>query len=356
MAISSAKYITAGPNEDEYHINLASRTRTRYNLKKIGNPTFEANKGVTGSLDGSSCFDTGYIPGRGKLVLLEGELDVFVCTNTYDPIKTSQIEFGNSYSQIRALQTQLLTGAPTTGGARITRNVTQNTPNNVVKNAIGLTSIARYRATSLRIFRNAVQVSGGGGLAIGFGTDTFKIGQGSARRIGFASAGARIPDEHRLRWYTAINTLMLKLGAYDPEDLDVPPIPAGGDPYAPPADVVWTDAYKGTALNMAGYTLTHDSTFDTQDKLSTISPDGGQGPWFAPVRSRVGYVDFLPPDAPVSPFSIQNGALRIRMEIVNGKWQTGHMQTAASNGAGFAQTLGYFEAKIKMPPDRTKAH
>lgn len=345
-------YILAGQDETKFKINIVNPEK--YTLTAVGNPTFVPYQGVTGSIGNMNYFDTGYVPLDGNLQLLDAEIDVFVCDNTYDVDNGSMTEFGNDYNQLRVLETQLVTGAPTTVGARITRNATQRTANNVVTNAIGLTSTARHSTgNGVRIYKNGLQIGAGGGAANGLGTETLKIGYNSCRRIGFVSAGARMSDIDRLRWVEAVTTLMLQLGAYNPADLDLPPTPGGPDPYAPPADTVWTEAYKGTALNMAGLSQTHDSTFNGPAALATITATGGAGPWFSPVRSRVGFADYVSPDAPVSPFVIDNGVLRIRMEQVNGVWQTGHMQTCDSDGAGFSQTLGYFECKMKMPPRGT---
>lgn len=350
-------YVLCGNGENTFKINLPDPDK--YTLTAVGNPLFESGKGVTGALAGTDYFDTGYVPGQGKLQILDAEIDVFVCDNAYDPNSGSPMEFGNDYNQIKALQTQLVTGEATQPAARITRNASQQATIIDVTTAIGLTSVARHaEGNGVRIYKNGELIGAGGGAAIGLATDendTFKIGFNSIRRLGFCSGGSRFTDEERARWVSAVTTFLLKIGAYNPADLELPPTPGGPDPYAPPSTTVWTEAYKGTSLNMEGLTLTHDSTFDDAEALATITPSLGAGPWFSPVRSRVGFANYVEPDSAVSPFSIQEGVLRIRMEEVEGVWQTGHMQTANSTGVGgFSQTLGYFECKMKMPPMGTK--
>ena len=52
-----------------------------------------------------------------------------------------------------------------------------------------------------------------------------------------------------------------------------------------------------------------------------------------------------------NPFSIQNGALRIRLTKNNNVWYTGGIATVdRENQRGFAQKYGYWEARMKLPP------
>ncbi len=110
----------------------------------------------------------------------------------------------------------------------------------------------------------------------------------------------------------------------------------------------------GPAIDMTGLVLTFDTTFATDADLKTITVAGGGGPWSAPVRPTVGGARFASPIEAVSPFTISDGALRIRCEQVNGAWQTGHMQTCDFAGTGFAQRRGYFEIRAKFPPAGTQ--
>jgi len=120
--------------------------------------------------------------------------------------------------------------------------------------------------------------------------------------------------------------------------------------------VMPTVAWKkgvGPALNMAGLVQTFDTTFATANDLRKITVAGGGGPWYAPVHADYGSAHFASPLDKVSPFSIVDGKLRVRCEQVNGKWQSGHMQTCDFAGSGFAQQRGYFEMRAKMPPAGT---
>jgi beta-glucanase (GH16 family) len=117
-----------------------------------------------------------------------------------------------------------------------------------------------------------------------------------------------------------------------------------------PQGVDWSEAHSGTPLDLSGFKRTFDDEFDD---VRAITPDNGEGPWFAPVHATAGGATYRPPDYQPSPFSVSDGVLNIRAEKVNGDWQTGHMQTANSKGEGFSQKYGYFEIRAKMPPDGT---
>lgn len=116
--------------------------------------------------------------------------------------------------------------------------------------------------------------------------------------------------------------------------------------------MTWTKGV-GPALNTTGLVKTFDSTFATANDLRKITVAGAGGPWYAPIHTDYGSAHFASPLDPVSPFAIVDGKLRIRCEQVNGKWQTGHMQTCDFAGSGFSQQRGYFEIRAKMPPAGT---
>jgi len=120
--------------------------------------------------------------------------------------------------------------------------------------------------------------------------------------------------------------------------------------YVPTA--AWTKG-AGPALDTTGLIKTFDSTFASASDLSKITVAGGGGPWYAPVHADYGSAHFASPLDAVNPFAIVDGKLRIRCEQVNGKWQTGHMQTCDFAGSGFSQQRGYFEIRAKMPPAGT---
>jgi hypothetical protein len=376
-------YITAGHDEGSIAINLAAPGR--FTLTPVNGPTFEKDRGVRGGGDVTSpaatrYYDTNFRPATDARLMTRdnAEIGVFVLSNEWLSDNPSPAEVGNDFSLIKALETVLISGDPTTTGGRITRDATARTLVGTITTAVGLTSLARDEhgitagyscpkatATRVCIFKNGVSEGGSSGAPVELGDNTLWIGGAnvggdvsgsfSVRRLGAFYAGATLSDDQRQRLYSALVAYLTQMGAYDPasgagEEYQ----PPADDPYAPPETAVWTEAYAGAPLDLAGYTLAFEDQFND---TSTITVDGGGGPWSAPVHSRVGFADFaLPTDDP-SPFTAADGNLRIRMmtdaEEEHG-WQTGHMQTADSQGRGFAQRYGYFEARIKMPPPGTK--
>lgn len=106
----------------------------------------------------------------------------------------------------------------------------------------------------------------------------------------------------------------------------------------------WDKSQRGKALDLAGYTLAFDDEFNSSD----ITADGGSGRWFAPVHAPYGVGTF---DLPGSgTYRIEDGVLNIRAtKDPDGKWHSGSIQTVNAEGTGFAQALGYFEARMKFP-------
>ena len=360
LAKKDLVYILAAHDEQAMRIDVVNPTRPL--LTDNGNVTFTLDRGVRGDGLAGSFYDTGFTPdGSGNMQLNAAELDVFVLSNEFRSNITSPIEFGNSHNQIRALETTLVSGTPTTVAGRIMRDATNRSGNGVVTTAVGMTTSSRSGISQSRLYKNAgPQIGSGGGAPTGFGTGPMHICEAtgstpSIRLIGACSAGALLTSDERLRWYNALVKLLTAIGAYDPSLAEGPPYePPPDDPYAPPPSVTWNELHRGTALDMTGLSLTFDSTFDDAAALATITVDGGAGPWFAPIHAKVGKAEFRPPDYVPSPFAIVDGVLRIRCELADGVWQTGHMQSSDSAGNGFAQQRGYFEIKCRMPLPGTK--
>jgi hypothetical protein len=109
--------------------------------------------------------------------------------------------------------------------------------------------------------------------------------------------------------------------------------------------LAWDDTHRGIPLDLTGYHETVRDDFRVLD----VTPDGGAGPWFAPVHSSFGAATFLPP-GPNGVFSTSSDGLVIRAEKLNGQWQSGLLQTMDRQGHGFAQQRGYFEIIAKFPP------
>lgn len=105
----------------------------------------------------------------------------------------------------------------------------------------------------------------------------------------------------------------------------------------------WDTSHAGQALDLGHYRQTF---FDDFNAMSITSADG-DGPWYAAVHKQFGSGAFLPV-GPQGTYQAGNG-LKIRAEKVNGKWQTGLIQTVDKQGRGFAQQYGYFEMKAKFP-------
>src|SRR5258708_2202925 len=103
----------------------------------------------------------------------------------------------------------------------------------------------------------------------------------------------------------------------------------------------WTERYAGSQLNLSEFTLSFSDEFDTLD----VVPNNGSGTWFAPVHAPFGAAKFMSPVGGTNPFSVSDGQLTIRMEQVDGVWQSGTMQTVNGAGQGFAQEYGYFEMR-----------
>ena len=106
------------------------------------------------------------------------------------------------------------------------------------------------------------------------------------------------------------------------------------------------------ALDLSGYHLTFDDTFDRLD----IAADGGKGRWYAPVHADFGEAHFLAP-GPHDPFTLSRGgplglggsALAISARKTGAGWTSGLIQTVDGHGAGFSQQYGYFEMRAKLP-------
>ena len=111
-----------------------------------------------------------------------------------------------------------------------------------------------------------------------------------------------------------------------------------------PDDHAWTEAYAGTPLQLEGYSLTFADEFDAD----SITADGGEGPWLAPVHDDFGEAVLDPPNGRT--YSIDDGVLTIRAtRSRDGVWHGGNIQTVDRLGRGFAQQYGYFEARMKFP-------
>lgn len=93
-------------------------------------------------------------------------------------------------------------------------------------------------------------------------------------------------------------------------------------------------------------------TFSEEFDSLSVSPWGPNTRWIAhtPWAGDFGDAKFADPRLGVFPFTLDNGILRIEAKKnADGKWESGLLASADSNGKGFSQKYGYFEARIKMP-------
>jgi beta-glucanase (GH16 family) len=107
----------------------------------------------------------------------------------------------------------------------------------------------------------------------------------------------------------------------------------------------WDGVPTGEPLDLTGYDLTFSDDFNT----NSITPDGGAGPWYAPVHSSYGVAKFDTPGAGNQTYSVSGGILTIRATKEADGWHGGNIETVNTPGKGFAQRFGYFEARMKFP-------
>lgn len=96
-------------------------------------------------------------------------------------------------------------------------------------------------------------------------------------------------------------------------------------------------------------------TFNEEFDSLSVSPWGPNTRWIAhtPWAGDFGDARFVDPILGIFPFTINDGILRIEArKNAKGEWESGLLASADSNGKGFSQQYGYFEARAKLPPGR----
>ncbi|MBB4526530.1 UNVERIFIED_ORG: Ca2+-binding RTX toxin-like protein [Rhizobium sophorae] len=111
-------------------------------------------------------------------------------------------------------------------------------------------------------------------------------------------------------------------------------------------EITWTNQYAGTSLNLSTYNISFQDEFNT---LSVAADGSTQATWYSGVHSPFGVASFTSGATPYNPFSVDEGALHIKMQQVDGQWQSGILQSVNASGLGFAQSYGYFEIKAAFP-------
>jgi beta-glucanase (GH16 family) len=103
--------------------------------------------------------------------------------------------------------------------------------------------------------------------------------------------------------------------------------------------------------DLTGYTLVFDEEFNGPLSVSAYGPGTK---WIAhtPYKGDFGDAWFSNPTDPKSPFSIKNGVLTItawKDPSRKDHWRSGLLASVDTKGNGFAQALGYYEARMKFP-------
>ncbi|MEX0653002.1 MAG: glycoside hydrolase family 16 protein [Phycisphaeraceae bacterium] len=105
-------------------------------------------------------------------------------------------------------------------------------------------------------------------------------------------------------------------------------------------------------LDLTGYRLTFEETFDTLPDISAwgpIEPGGAQWIAHTPYRGDFGDARFADP-TDTFPFTVEDSTLRIEARQNDaGQWEAGLLSSVDTEGNGFAQQYGYFEMRAKFP-------
>jgi len=104
-------------------------------------------------------------------------------------------------------------------------------------------------------------------------------------------------------------------------------------------------------LDLSGYTMTFSEEFD--DPLS-VSNYGPGTRWIAhtPYNGDFGDAWFgYNPSSNVNPYSISSGILSVKawFDATSNHWRSGLLSSVDTQGNGFSQQYGYFEARMKLP-------
>jgi beta-glucanase (GH16 family) len=104
-------------------------------------------------------------------------------------------------------------------------------------------------------------------------------------------------------------------------------------------------------INLTGYNLTFADEFNAVSVAT--SPPKGSATWYhwPPYGAGAGYSSST---WDASAFSASNGILSDKaFKDASGNWHSGNLSSMDTQGNGFAQQYGYFEARVKMPDSGT---
>jgi beta-glucanase (GH16 family) len=107
-----------------------------------------------------------------------------------------------------------------------------------------------------------------------------------------------------------------------------------------------------SAPDLTGYTLAFDEEFSGPLSVSAYGPGTK---WIAhtPYGGDFGEAWFSNPTDPRSPFKVRDGHLAItawKDPSRNNHWRSGLLSSVDTKGRGFSQALGYYEARLQLPP------
>lgn len=103
-----------------------------------------------------------------------------------------------------------------------------------------------------------------------------------------------------------------------------------------------------TELDLCRMRMTFADDFDTA-KIASRDITGARWIAHTPWNGDFGDAAFTDP-GPSFPFRVENGVLSITATRgADGRWRSGLIASADSQGRGFAQQYGYFEARAKFP-------
>lgn len=170
------------------------------------------------------------------------------------------------------------------------------------------------------------------------GDDAFVRIARSPRRVAFFAMGRHITQEQLDVLNDALIDLLAALGA----------IPAA----------TWNTSFSGRDLpDLAGAPVVFEDEFDTRDigaddpmKPRVLPVEGYR--WYAPARGTVGSGKHQLPGTP-GIYEQSGSELTLSCRYDGKQWLSAHMQTMSSLGFGTAIPRGYFEARIRMPPNPT---
>jgi len=123
-------------------------------------------------------------------------------------------------------------------------------------------------------------------------------------------------------------------------------VPRGHSPLRPRQQTCVHSIRAG--LDLSKFQITFSEEFDSL----SVSPWGPNTRWIAHTPGPVilATPQFADPRLGVFPFTINDGILRIEAKKnAAGKWESGLLASADSNGRGFSQQYGYFEMRAKLP-------